>query len=164
MSFMLYAGHCFRWSLHFRLWFLLGFGFSFSIPPDFLNSFAVRLPFRQGRGSIGRERITIIPSEVCRCQREVLIAFSTRKNIAFGYRKTRYRYLAILYLFSFFSDNFSRWQLRELCYTGHGRKAKIGIHFHFDNFHSPEKSIIDKSCLIYKTEKFSKDMKNSLKN
>ena len=28
-----------------------------------------------------------IPSEVCRCQREVLTAFSTQKNIAFGYRK-----------------------------------------------------------------------------
>ena len=27
--------------------------------------------------------------------------FSTRKNIAYGYRKTRYCYLAILYLFHF---------------------------------------------------------------
>ena len=43
----------------------------FSIPPGFLNSFAVRAPFRQGRGSIGREEIALLPSEVCRCQREV---------------------------------------------------------------------------------------------
>ena len=68
--------------VRFRLWFFLGF--SFSIPPGFLISFAVRSPFRQGRGSIDREKIAIIPSEVCRCQREVLLAFSTRKNIACG--------------------------------------------------------------------------------
>ena len=36
------------------------------------------------RGSIDREKIAIIPSEVCKCQREVLLAFSTRKNIACG--------------------------------------------------------------------------------
>ena len=33
------------------------------------------------------------------------------------------------YLFSFFSNNFSRWQLRELFYTGSRRKAKIGGYY-----------------------------------
>ena len=32
----------------------------------------------------GREQSTFIFCMVCRCQREVLMIFSTRKNIAFG--------------------------------------------------------------------------------
>ena len=52
------------------------------------------------------------------------MTFSTQKNIAFGYRKTRYRYLAVLYLFSFFGDIFLRLHLRDLCYTGHNERLK----------------------------------------
>ena len=59
-------------------------GFHFLYPPDFLNIFAVREPIRQGRGSIGREEIALIPREVCRCQRGVWSRVSTRKNIACG--------------------------------------------------------------------------------
>ena len=40
--------------------------------------------------------------------------------------KAKYCYLTFSMIISFFSDNFSRLHLRELCYTGHGRKAKIG--------------------------------------
>jgi hypothetical protein len=43
--------------------------------------------------------------------------------------KERVKHCLTLSLFiSFFSDNFSRLHLRELCYTGSGRKAKIGIY------------------------------------
>ena len=64
------------------------------------------------------------------------MTFSTQKNIAFGYRKTRYRYLAVLYLFSFFGDIFLRLHLRDLCYTGHNERLKNRDYFHLIDYHS----------------------------
>ena len=65
-----------------------------------------------------------IPREVCRCQREVVTAFSTQKILLLDIEKTRYCYLAVLYLFSFFGDIFLRLHLRDLCYTGHNERLK----------------------------------------
>ena len=45
--------------------------------------------------------------------------------------KTRYRYLAVLYLFSFFGDIFLRLHLRDLCYTGHNERLKNRDYFSF---------------------------------
>ena len=75
-------GRYLRWSLRFRLWFFPGFGFvSWSYTSRFY------LAFRQGRGSIGREEIALILSEVCRCQRGVSIIFSLRKKYCMGIKK-----------------------------------------------------------------------------
>ena len=46
------------------------------------------------------------------------------KILRLDIEKTRYRYLAVLYLFSFFGDIFLRLHLRDLCYTGHNERLK----------------------------------------
>ena len=45
--------------------------------------------------------------------------------------KTRYCYLAVLYLFSFFGDIFLRLHLRDLCYTRHNERLKNRDYFSF---------------------------------
>ena len=47
-----------------------------------------------------------------------------KKILLLDIEKTRYRYLAVLYLFSFFGDIFLRLHLRDLCYTGHNERLK----------------------------------------
>ena len=50
----------------------------------------------------------------------------TKKILLLDIEKTRYCYLAVLYLFSFFGDVFLRLHLRDLCYTGHNETPEIG--------------------------------------
>lgn len=47
-----------------------------------------------------------------------------KKILLLDIEKTRYCYLAVLYLFSFFGDIFLRLHLRDLCYTGHNERLK----------------------------------------
>ena len=58
-----------------------------------------------------------------------------KKILLLDIEKTRYRYLAVLYLFSFFGDIFYVYICEDVCYTGHNERLKNrdSFLFHMDS-------------------------------